>query len=69
MIRQSYIQGGSEIVLYILCYKGKSLGKPMEWSDAEVRLQQMSRCFNGLEIVPWHANDNAETIPEQHKLG
>jgi len=56
-------------MLYILNYKGTCLGKPMERPEAEARLQQMSRCFNGLQIVPWRAKDHAEAVPDAQKLG
>ncbi|TVY10828.1 hypothetical protein [Paenibacillus cremeus] len=41
-------------VLYILSYKGKTLGQPMDLLKAEAVLKQMSHCFKQLQIIPYH---------------
>ncbi|MCZ8514569.1 hypothetical protein O9H85_19505 [Paenibacillus filicis] len=43
---------------YILSYKGKTLGQPMNRDKAESKLKQLSLCMNNLEIVAYE--------PKQH---
>lgn len=56
-------------MLYIICYKGKRLGKPMGLPEAEVYLNQLSRCFKDLEIVSWHPGEEGGVTTGQQKLG
>jgi hypothetical protein len=36
---------------YAISYKGKLLTKPMDLEKAEAKLQKLSTCFIGLELV------------------
>lgn len=51
---------------YILSYKGKTLGKPMTQEQAEIKLKQMSQCFNDLEIVPYVREQQPVQLAEKH---
>ncbi|MDQ1912846.1 hypothetical protein RAC89_20855 [Paenibacillus sp. GD4] len=52
---------------YAICYKGKLLSQAMDREQAEAKLQKLSTCFIGLELVEVETKTKEETAPPIHK--
>lgn len=59
----SFVKECDWTMKYFISYKGKPYGSAMARGEAEAKLVQLSKSFDGLEVIPVSTVSNVNNIP------